>query len=173
MTEYFYNFTINGLNQGYSYLYLDHKKLYSVTRFAFEGSIKTNKFLLKLRDECLLACKHGEAKWVDLQQVASDHYPDCAYPLLLPKAIRQPYHFTVISADDGSILGESSLVRENDTITETVNERPTRKFTMDGCTPVQIDWGGAISTLCASAVESVAGSTIDFQFDELGRELDF
>ena len=162
MSEYFYNFTFNGLNQGYSYLHVDRERLYSVTRFKANDKVVSNVFKLQLCDDNVVACKHGAANWVELGANNLDHFPDCAYPLLLPKARSHSYNYQQISAKNGLWIGAAKLTPIKNTILESVNNFSTRRFTMDGNTPVIIDWGGAVSHLCASAEESIQGAQIDF-----------
>lgn len=61
MKEYFYDFTMDGENRGHSYLSIDSKRLLSVTRFSVEKEyVLTNAFLLRLRGQKVVGCKHGE-----------------------------------------------------------------------------------------------------------------
>ena len=162
MGEYFYNFLANGENQGYSYLYLSRERLFSTTRFKTNNELISNVFSLQLCNNTVIACKHGDAAWVDLGSKAADHFPDCAYPLLLPKARTHPYVYQQISADSGNWFAEATLTPSEDTIIESIRGTTSRRFTMQGDTPVTIDWGGAISHLCTSAEESIEGAQIDF-----------
>ena len=163
MSEYFYDFTIDGDNHGYSYLSFDHETLYSFTRFLIEKEeVYTNVFSLKLDGGRVLACKHEDADWVDLGDQPPDHFPACAYPLLLPRVASPPYAYIQVSCDDGSIIGKTLLSREGADIVESRDGKEYRRFTMQGDVPVRIDWGGAVSHLCANGDEAVAGSGLDF-----------
>ncbi len=163
MNQYFYNFTIDGDNRGYSYLRFDDKTLYSFTRFLItEDETYTNVFSLKLEGGRVLACKHGDGDWVDLGDQPPDHYPACAYPLLLPRVTSTPYTYVQLSCDDGSTIGKTLLSREGADIVESRDGKEYRRFTMHGDVPVRIDWRGAVSHLCANADEAVAGSGLDF-----------
>lgn len=163
MNEYFYNFTTDGINLGYSYLRFDHTHLKSYTRFRLEGAeLYTNIFLLKLDEEKVLACKHNSRDWVDLRHQPPRFYPSCAYPLFLSKVTSAPYRYTQISEDDGSPLGEVVLSWAGDDIVETQNAAVRRRFTMQDDVPVRIDWGGTISHLCQTAEEAIAGSGLEF-----------
>ena len=164
MTEYFYNFKVNEENQGYSYLRLDHTSLFSLTRFRIgEDETYSNVFSLKLSGEKVLACKHGDADWVDFSRLPPNHYPGCAYPLLLSKVTSDPYTYIQVSEDDGSILGETVFSREGRDIVESQKGTETRRFTMRNGVPIKIDWGGAISILCETADEAIEGSGIEFE----------
>jgi hypothetical protein len=163
MSEYFYNFTLDGDNRGYSYLRFDHKTLYSLTRFLIEkDETYTNVFSLRLDSGRVLACKHEDADWVDLREQPPDHYPACAYPLLLPRVTSTSTTYIQISCDDGSVIGETLLSWEGEEIVESRDGKEYRRFTMREGVPVTIDWGGAVSHLCADADEAVAGSGLDF-----------
>ncbi|MBX2868662.1 MAG: hypothetical protein KTR18_08305 [Acidiferrobacterales bacterium] len=163
MCELFYNFKLDGAQRGYSYLHIDNTSLYSHTEFLVEGGeTYSNVFRLRLDGERILACKHGERDWLDFSNQPINHYPGCAYPLLLPKVKSQPYKYTQISEDSGRVLGGYELHPIGQEIVELCDGQVSRRFTMNGNVPIQIDWGGAISELCETADESVAGSGIVF-----------
>ena len=163
MSEFFYNFTLGDENRGYSYLRIDEGHLHSFTRFLLDsGETFTNVFRLRLDGQRVKACKHGDLDWIDLSESPEDHYPGSAYPLLLPKAMTGRYAYTQVSDDDGSVICETVLEREGVDIVERQNGIVCRRFTMDGETPIRIDWGGAVSRLCASAEASIDGSAVDF-----------
>lgn len=167
MSEYFYNFVLQGKNRGYSYLFLDTTRLYSFTRFRLEdGNTVTNIFKLKLSGRSILACQHGDLDWVDFSGHPKNHFPGCAYPLLLPQALHQPVNYIQVSEDDGSVIGETQLRPEPPDIVESFRGVVQRTFTMAGATPVQINWGGAVSHLCADAEECVRDSGIAFVIDQ-------
>ncbi len=166
MNEFFYDFTLDGANRGYSYLLLDASALRSVTRFRLEDdAVFTNVFELKLGDGEVLACRHGANEWVDLSTCPVDHFPGCAYPLLLPRALSKPYTYVQISDDDGSVIGPTHLQCEGWDIVESREGITRRRFTMDGETPTRIDWGGAISNLHDSPDACVRGSRLEFVID--------
>ena len=101
--ECFYDFRIHGENCGYSYLLLERNRLFSHTRFRLDdGTVFSNVFRLTLDGDRVLACRHGERPWVDLRAHAPDHYPGCAYPLLLLKARTGPFAYVQVSEDDGT-----------------------------------------------------------------------
>jgi hypothetical protein len=162
MNEFFYDFTLNDQNRGYSYLRFDEKHLYSFTRFLVEDDeIYTNIFSLRLDGERVLACRHGDAEWADLNGQPDDHYPTCAYPLLLSRVTSTGYTYVQVSCDDGEVIGEALLSRAGDDIVETVDGKVHRRFTMRDGVPIRIDWGGAVSHLCATADEAAAGSGLE------------
>ena len=163
MNEFFYDFQFDNENRGYSYLSIDAIKLYSFTRFVLDSNkVFTNTFMLKLNDNEILACKHGDLDWVYLNEKPPHHFPGCAYPLLLPRAEIKPYTYVQISEDDGSVIGKTQLRRELNDIIESQNGAICRKFTMEGEIPVRIDWGGAVSHLCSTSDESVRDSGLSF-----------
>ena len=166
MNEFFYDFTLDGANRGYSYLFLDESSLRSVTRFRLEDDeVVTNVFELKLDDGQVLACRHGANDWVDLSKHPHDQFPGCAYPLLLPRALSRSYSYVQISDDDGSVIGPTRLQCEGRDIVESREGITRRRFTMDGETPIRIDWGGAISNLRGNQDECVRGSRLEFIID--------
>ena len=163
MTELFYNFIVGGHNRGYSYLRQSPAQLYSVTRFLDENNEPfTSVFRVRLDSDKVLACKHGDRNWLDLSAYPPDHLPSCAYPLLLPRVTDEALTYVQISADDGSTIGLTELRAEHSEIVETQGGSTHRRFSMAGPVPVRIDWGGAISHLCNSAEESVAGTRVTF-----------
>ena len=154
MSEFFYNFTVNGKNRGYSYLFINSTTLYSHTEFWIEGGeLYRNVFHLRIENGRISASKHDDSDWVDLSNHPPNHFPGSAYPLLLPKAVSQPTKYVQIREDDGAVLGEFELRLENQQIIESHNGKITRRFFMNSDIPVRIDWGGAISELCQSADE--------------------
>jgi len=166
VNELFYNFTLAGKNRGYSYLSVDTTRLYSLTRFLLDNDeVFTNVFTLKLSDGEVRACKHGDLNWINLNGQPPHHFPGCAYPLLLPRAMTTPYTYVEISGDNASVIGETQLSRELDDIVESQNGTIRRTFTMDGETPVRIDWGGAVSHLCSDGDESVRDTGISFAIE--------
>jgi len=166
MQEHYYNFTQEGRNRGYSYLFLSESKLYSYTRFRLSNAaLFTNVFELKLSQHKILACKHGNTSWIDLSHLPHTHYPSCAYPLYLPQVMNTVYKYIQVSEDDGSIVGHTVLVPEGNDITESQGGQMKRRFTMDGDTPIAINWGGAISYICSDAEESVEGCDVEFYTD--------
>ena len=162
-TESFYDFRIHGENRGYSYLLLGGERLFSLTRFRLEdGTVFTNVFRLTLDGDHVLACCHGERPCVDLRAHPPDHYPGCAYPLLLPKALTEPFAYVQVSEDDGTVGERAILEADGPVIEETVGGKVVRRFELSGATCVRINWGGAISTLRGSGEEAAAGSGIAF-----------
>jgi hypothetical protein len=95
-----------------------------------------------------------------MQNYEANHYPTSAYPLLLPRVEEK---FVYISVDEGTgeIAGETMLERTGDVITETRQGQLLRQFRMKGDIPIEIDWGGPISTLRDSLVEAKAGSPLE------------
>ncbi|MEM7798218.1 MAG: hypothetical protein AAF633_03430 [Chloroflexota bacterium] len=163
MFKYFYNFTLNSKNCGYSYLQFDQTSLLSNTRFLKEdGEIYANTFLLKLDGQRVLACKHGSNPWISMSNYPPNHFPSCAYPLLLPRVSSNPYSYVQLSEDDGSVISETILLMTGDDIVESQNGIETRRFTMRDKVPIKIDWGSAISYLCETADEAIADSGIEF-----------
>ena len=162
-TESFYDFRIHKENRGYSYLLLERDRLFSLTRFRLDdGSVFANVFRLTLDGDRVLACRHGDSPWVDLRGYPPDHYPGCAYPLLLPKAIAGPFAYVQVSEDDGTV-GERAVLRpDGSVIVETIGDNVVRRFELDGVACIRIDWGGASSTLRGSGKEAAAGSGIEF-----------
>ena len=147
-TESFYDFRIHGENRGYSYLRLEPERLYSLTRFRLDdGAVFTNVFRLTLKGDRVLACRHGESPWVDLRTHPPDHYPGCAYPLLLSKARTEPFAYVQVSEDDGTVAERPVLETVGPAIVETVRGQVVRRFELCGSACVRINWGGAISTL--------------------------
>lgn len=166
MQELFYNFTIHGSNRGYSYLYVDAATLYSHTRFSVDGGeVVENVFRLILDVEQVLACKHNDRDWVDLRQQPEHHFPGCAYPLFLARALKGPYPYTQIREDDGAGLTRCMLRLEEGEIVERRGTEVLRRFEVEGGIPVRIDWGGAISERCLSAGAAVAGSGMPFSIN--------
>ena len=150
-------------NRGYSYLLLKRDRLFSLTRFRLnDGAVFANVFRLTLDGDRVLACRHGESPWVDLRAHPPDHYPGCAYPLLLPKALTEPFAYVQVSEDDGTV-GERAVLRpDGPTIVETVGGKSVRRFELEGAACIRIDWGGAVSRLRGSREEAAAGSGIKF-----------
>lgn len=162
-TESFYDFRIHGENRGYSYLLLEPERLFSLTRFRLDdGAVFANVFRLTLDGDRVLACRHGESPWVDLSGHPPDHYPGCAYPLLLPKAVTEPFAYIQVSEDDGTVGPRAVLEPDGPAIVETVGGKTARRFEVHGAACVRIDWGGAISTLRHSGQEAATGSGIAF-----------
>jgi len=166
MQELFYNFTHDGRNRGYSYLFWDESKLLSFTRFKLSNNgLFTNVFELKLANSKILACKHGQLDWINLDYLPATHYPACAYPLYLPLVRNSLFKYVQISEDDGSVVGNIVLRPKQDEIVEYQAGKFKRSFTMNEETPVKINWGGAVSYLCSNASESVKNSGVEFSKD--------
>ncbi len=162
-SELFYNFMIAGKNRGFSYLNVTDTTLLSYTEFEIEANnIYRNVFHLKLDMGRVVASKQGEADWVNLSDQPPNHFPGCAYPLLLPRASDKEYRYTQISEVSGAVVGEFVLSRIKDEIVESKDDKVYRRFKMSNDVPTTIDWGGAVSHLCGSAEQSVAGSPITF-----------
>ena len=190
MAQFFYNFCFpdheaglknSGLkNSGfknYGFYYLSHQdgRIYSHTEFNTPDGIYRNIFNLKIKESTVIAYKHNDGPWVDVQE---NHFPTSAYPLLLPKVGNEPLRYLCISEDTGELIGEAVLTRQvNDEaidIVETVQHKVMRRFTMaieaktkeaeshpelPSFLPKSIDWGGAKSFLCRDEAEAVQGTS--------------
>lgn len=164
--ELFYNFMIAGRNRGFSYLNVTDANLLSHTEFEMEpNNIYRNIFHLKLKNGRVVESKHGEDDWVNLSDQPPNHFPGCAYPLLLPRVNDKAFRYTQISEDSGAVIGEFVLSRIDDEIVELNDDKIYRRFRMSNDVPTSIDWGGAVSHLCGSPKESVAGSPITFSLN--------
>lgn len=166
MTEHYYDFKIQDQACGYSYLFWDDQRLHSFTRFRLpDGQVITNVFRLLLKEEAVERCRHNDLPWVDLTGLPEDHYPGCAYPLLLDRSSESPFPYVQVSEDDGAVTGNVTLERAGDVVLEKSADRVLRRFFMQGKTPIMIDWGGAVSELCGSGRESAEGSGFEFHVD--------
>ncbi len=166
MTEHYYDFKIQDQACGYSYLLWDQQRLHSFTRFRLpDGQVITNVFRLLLKGRAVERCRHNDLPWIDLAELPADHYPGCAYPLLLDQLSDAPFPYVQVSEDDRAVLGVVTLERTGDVVLERSADRELRRFVMRGDTPITIDWGGAVSELCGSGRESAEGSGFEFQVD--------
>lgn len=97
-----------------------------------------------------------------MQDYEANHYPTSAYPLLLPR-VEDRLVYISIDEGTGEINGETVLERSGDTITETHRDAVIRRFRMKDGTPIEIDWGGPISTLHETLAEAKAGSPLEWE----------
>ena len=161
MHELFYDFCFGGENRGYYHLQQTDTVLYSETKFHQpNGELYVNTFTLQLEGDKVLAYQYRDEAWVDFRAQPKHIYPTSAYPLLLPKALNDPYVYTAFSEHDGSVLGETVLTKKGQDITEVRQGNTVRRFTMRGGTPIYIDWGGPISYLCKTKEEAVKGTKL-------------
>jgi hypothetical protein len=112
--------------------------------FTLDGELLENPFELKYDGDTLLACKARDEDWVDLTSLPDNHFPSCAYPLLLPR-VQDRLEYQAVSDSDGSIQGLTVLTREGNLITETHDGNFQRSFLMEDDIPIEINWNGPIS----------------------------
>lgn len=167
--DYFYDFRIGGEKRGFSWLRADDRVVLSLTRFRLDdGTLFTNRFENEVAAGKVVRCRHGAADgdWVDLRDAPADAWPGSAYPLFLEFAADgRPYEYSLLSEDDGRVVGALELIRSGNTIEEKSAGRTVRRFVLAGATPVTIDWGGAVSQLHESGEASAAGSGVAFCMD--------
>ena len=163
ISERFYNFYRGEKNQGYYYVKQTDDSLFSQAKFMLEDSeLFTNTFHLKIDQGRVVSYKYRDDDWVDFRSHPADHYPTSAYPLLLSRAVIEPYTYIAIYEGEGSVLGETTLTADGDDIIETRDAQVKRRFMMRDGVPVMINWGGPISHLCQDAKEAVNGSEVAF-----------
>lgn len=126
--------------------------------FVMEGERYENPFALRYAGDRVTAYQTGDGPWT---AVPPDCHPTSAYPLLVPR-VRDRLVYRAIREGDGSDLGETLLVRDGDTVTETRGGTVVRVFGLDGQGGIiAIDWGGgATSTLRVDRRAAVAGSPL-------------
>jgi len=126
--------------------------------FEMQGERYENPFALRYTGERVTAYQTADGPWT---VVPADHHPTSAYPLLVPR-VRDRLVYRAIREGDGSDLGETLLVREGDTVTETRGGQVVRVFRLDAQGAIiAIDWGGgATSTLRADRRTALAGSPL-------------
>lgn len=184
MAKLFYNFCfpdgeddagdLSVVNHGFYYLSHTEHLLYSHTEFNIPDGIYQNIFQVKLQEDQVLAYKHNDGGWVNVE---SGQYPTSAYPLLLPKLTTGSFRYTAISEDSGDLLGRVKLERIGNDIIETLDDQTgetgkiMRRFVMSpdksDDVPISIDWGGATSFLCKDADEAVKGTNLTISQDIL------
>jgi hypothetical protein len=164
MDEYFYNFTIEDDNLGFSYLKIEQNTLHSFTHFKLpNGEVINNLFKLSFEGTRVLECNHNDLPPVDMSALPDDHYPGCAYPIFLKKINRGNYSYTQVSEGNASIIGEYEILRDESDLVEFNANQESRRFTFDENNIIsKISWSGAISHLCSDASESVKGSSVKF-----------
>ena len=144
-------------NAGYFTIANQPGHITQIATFELEGEIYENVFELKYDGDRVTAFRAGKSEWHSMTAYGTDHYPSSAYPLLLAKA--QPrFVYTSINEGTGEVEGETVLERAGDTITESRDGKTVRVFRMADGIPVEIDWGGPISTLCAGLDKAKASS---------------
>jgi len=104
--------------------------------------------------------KYQEGAWIDFRSRSDKHYPSSAYPLILSKALLNPFSYLTVSEHNDSSLGETVLSYSKGEIIEKRAAKVTRRFVMQNEIPVTIDWGGPMSHLCEDAHEAVKGSAL-------------
>lgn len=156
MSEHFYTFEVAGEHVGYSKLVVTANRLYSETRAAFHAVVINNIFELQLQAGRVTAFKYNKNAWMSMDDYPDNVWPSSAYPLFLEKA--QPvFEYGAIDESSGEVV-PTHLIREGNVIIEYVGEKVTRTFWLDGESVIKIDWGGALSALCDTFEESIAGT---------------
>jgi hypothetical protein len=153
----YYDFKLGQINLGYFTIVRKPGHIMMMAKFETDGEVTENLFELKLDDHHVTAFKIGGGEWQNMDQYGKNHYPTSAYPLLLPR-VKELFVYHSIDESTGEVEGERMLERVGDVITESLAGKITRVFQMKDGIPVEINWGGPISTLRDSLKDAKAGS---------------
>ena len=82
-----------------------------------------------------------------------------AFLLLLPK-VESSFKYMAVNEGENSILGETTLTREGNKITESRDGKTVREFWVEDGNLVKINWGGPVSTLKSGLNEALEGSEL-------------
>jgi len=157
--EYHYDFKFGLANAGYFSITNKSGHITQFANFHVDGDIVESLFEIKHDGKHALECKVGDGVWRSMGDHGDYHFPGCAYPLFLP-LVKDEFIYTEIDETTGGLMGKVVLKRSDDTITETRGDQVLREFKMRGDIPVQINWGGPISTLHDSLDNAKANSPI-------------
>jgi hypothetical protein len=168
----FYDFTIDGAPSGYFEISDDGAALAMNAVFVYGGKTIENPFGVTYERGPdglkIIGFRAGTGPYLSPEELAlpKDHYPSCAYPLLLGR-VKRSWEYVCVSEKDGTPEGRRVLTREGTVIRETLNGSIARQFTMEGDVPVAIHWGGpARSTLKRTRDAAVAGSPMAISVPE-------
>jgi hypothetical protein len=155
-----YDFKIEPENAGYFTITSDEGDITMLAKFVVDGEIHENLFELKHDGLNVTAYKTGNNEWQSMQDCDTNRYPSSAYPLLLPR-VEQRLVYISIDEGTGEIAGETMLERTGDVITETRRGQLIRQFKMKDEIPIEINWGGPISTLHETFTAAKQGSPFE------------
>lgn len=143
----YYDFSIENEPVGFFEIEATVDRIYQRATFVIDDAVSTNEYVLRIDGGDVTAFRTGEdTGWQDMAAYGADAYPLSAYPLLLPTA-GEKRRYRPIDEGTGAVEPERVLQWEGDTVVEIGDDEPFRSFTMQDSVPIEIDWGGAISTL--------------------------
>ena len=142
-----YDFRINGEDVGTFELLWTEDELYQRATFTTDDQVVDTEYILSLDREDVVGFRtDSDDPWTTMDEYPDDAYPTASFPLLLEKA--QPrFRYRAIDESTGALGEYRELDRRGDTIDEIRNDEVIRSFTMRNGVVVEIDWGGATSTL--------------------------
>ncbi|MEJ6404378.1 hypothetical protein [Yoonia sp. 2307UL14-13] len=150
-----YTFEIDGITCGKMDVYRSDGYLRSVTDFetpAF-GHVVSD-FAYYHKDRRIHRARKAPLDWVDFTDLSDDAFPDCAYPLLIARALRQDFDYLCIDLEGQRQPAHHRMARSDDVVIETRDGQVLRRFGLNDGIPVHIDWGGAVSSLIAPSAAS-------------------
>lgn len=160
MTTQYYTFEMSGQNLGYHMITQEADRIEQNTRFRMGDDEIHNIFVLKLDEGQISAFKYKDDDWVQMNEFGENCYPSSAYELLL-ELVDPVFEYESIEEGSASVVGTRKLVRDGHVVTEFDGGDVTRRFWLKDGQVVQVDWGGAISKICGSFEEAVAGSSYE------------
>ena len=162
MDEYhrYYDFRLGDENVGYFEIRLMDGELFQNAKFHVDGGIQENVFCMRLVGDKAHAFKVGRSgEWISMEEYEADQYPTSAFPLLLPM-VSDRLEYTPILEQSGQLGAPRTLRKLGAVIKETSGKRFTRSFRMEKEVPIEIDWGGAVSTLKDGLEDAKKGSPL-------------
>lgn len=79
--------------------------------------------------------------WVVFKSLPDNAFPDCAYPLLIQRALVADFEYLCVDLEHKKQHDLHQVLRADDMVLEARNNKVLRRFLMDGEILAWIDWG--------------------------------
>ena len=158
----FYDFRIDGDVAGYFELAVSPEEIYQCASFTTGDTIEVNEYMLRIEDAELVAFSTGEQPgWTSLGRYSDDAYPLSAFPYLIDRLEDERTYDPIIEST-GAVVARRTLRREGETVLEYQDGRVMRSFTLAEGIPIEIDWGGATSSIRESQEDALRTSPVGY-----------
>lgn len=157
----YYDFRFGDENAGYQLYERTTDRVSWQTRFQIEDEVVEASHEVELEDGQPLRYRADEGKWINATDYPADSWPTAGVTLLLERMADEGLaELTYLAVDEasGEPLGPTRLHQDGEWILEEREGEVWRRFQMEGRELQRVDWGGPISTRCASESEARAGS---------------
>lgn len=142
-----YDFRIDGEVVGTFELSRKEDELYQRATFVADDQEVDDEYFLRLDGGEVVAFRtDADDPWISLDDYPNDAFPSAAFPLLLDKA-QSKFRYRAIDESTGEVGEYRELNWRGDIIEEVRNDEVVRSFTVRNEVLVEVDWGGATSTL--------------------------